>query len=175
MTAIGDKLIDLLLKENGELKTKLAERNVLLREAYEAGDHNVFGTDLDERIKAAISASAEPSSPKFGVLAGEPEIIGERCKDGGTCHHGCTQTCFRRLNCGALTGSGLNPDWSEPTAPVEIDERAAFEKEFPVPGGVRFLEADNCYVDERLDYEGGGSYQPAWEAWQARAALERKL
>ncbi|KEY87778.1 hypothetical protein MBA34_13485 [Pseudomonas capeferrum] len=58
---------------------------------------------------------------------------------------------------------------AEPSAPVERDE---FEKEFPVPGGVRFLEADNCYVDERFDYEGGGSYQPAWEAWQARAALE---
>ena len=71
--------------------------------------------------------------------------------------------------CCALSAS------AEPSAPVERDERDSFEKEFPVPGGVRFLEADNCYVDGRLDYEGGGSYQPAWEAWQARAALERKL
>jgi len=31
----------------------------LLREAYEAGDHNVFGTDLDDRIKSALDKIKE--------------------------------------------------------------------------------------------------------------------
>ena len=31
----------------------------LLREAYEAGNHNIFGTDLDSRIDAALKPAAE--------------------------------------------------------------------------------------------------------------------
>lgn len=31
----------------------------LLREAYEAGDHNIFGTDLDSRIDAELKPAAE--------------------------------------------------------------------------------------------------------------------
>ena len=31
----------------------------LLREAYEAGDHNIFGTDLDSRIDAALKPAEE--------------------------------------------------------------------------------------------------------------------
>lgn len=59
-------------------------------------------------------------APICGVLAGEPEIIGERCKDGGKCHHECKEVCFRRdgNHCVPLTGSRLNDDWSEPAAPV---------------------------------------------------------
>lgn len=56
------------------------------------------------------------TKPTCGVLAGEPVIIGERCADGGTCHHCCTAECFRRACCVPLTASGLNDDWS---APVE--------------------------------------------------------
>lgn len=52
--------------------------------------------------------------PLFGVLAGEPEIIGERCADGGKCHHRCTDTCWRRTSCAPLSGSGLRYDWSAP-------------------------------------------------------------
>lgn len=50
--------------------------------------------------------------PIYGILAGEPEIIGERCADGGTCHHHCTDTCWRRTSCAPLSGSGLPLDWS---------------------------------------------------------------
>lgn len=50
--------------------------------------------------------------PICGILAGEPEIIGERCADGGKCHHRCTDTCSRRATCAPLSGSGLLPDWS---------------------------------------------------------------
>ena len=53
-------------------------------------------------------------TPLFGVLAGEPELIGIRCADGGSCHHMCRAVCSRRTGCVPLTGSGLNDDWSEP-------------------------------------------------------------
>lgn len=55
----------------------------------------------------------------FGVLAGEPEIIGERCADGGKCHHGCEDTCKRRATCMPLTGSGLDYKW-EPKQQEEV-------------------------------------------------------
>lgn len=45
------------------LRAQLAEVNSLLREVYEAGDYNVFGTDLDSRARDALSASAKPSAP----------------------------------------------------------------------------------------------------------------
>ena len=52
--------------------------------------------------------------PLFGILAGEPEIIGERCADGGKCHHRCAAGCWRRTSCAPLSGSGLRYDWSAP-------------------------------------------------------------
>jgi hypothetical protein len=54
--------------------------------------------------------------PMFGVLAGEPEFIGERCADGGTCHHKCVEACFRKDCCVPLRGSGLADDWKPVTA-----------------------------------------------------------
>ena len=59
--------------------------------------------------------------PLFGVLAGEPEIIGERCADGGKCHHRCTDTCSRRSTCAPLSGSGLRFDWSVPALRADAD------------------------------------------------------
>lgn len=96
------------------IPSSLAESAV---DAFAAiGMHDQLDALNEILAKAAEQHQGEPVAlkPKFGILAGEPEIIGERCRDGGACHHECTQTCFRRLNCGALTGSGLNPDWSEP-------------------------------------------------------------
>jgi len=49
--------------------------------------------------------------PLFGILAGEPEIIGERCADGAKCHHACKDVCGRRKTCLPLTGSGLDSKW----------------------------------------------------------------
>lgn len=46
-----------------------------------------------------------------GILAGEPEVIGERCKDGGACHHKCEGSCFRENFCSPLSLSGLNEKW----------------------------------------------------------------
>jgi hypothetical protein len=58
-----------------------------------------------------------PKAPTSGILAGEPEVLGERCKDGGKCHHSCTAQCFRRevANCVPLGASGLTDSW-EPQA-----------------------------------------------------------
>lgn len=67
-------------------------------------------------VEGALSAppASEPKGPLFGILAGEPEIIGQRCADGGTCHHRCATECFRKDGCVPLTGSGLRYDWSAP-------------------------------------------------------------
>lgn len=37
------------------------------------------------------------------------------CPDGGTCHHGCRRTCFRRAHCEPL--SGVFPDEQWPVEP----------------------------------------------------------
>ncbi|BAO20645.1 hypothetical protein [Pseudomonas phage PPpW-3] len=61
---------------------------------------------------------------------------------------------------------------AEPSAPVEIDERAAFEEWYirDVGPGLANLSRANAgsrtYIDEDA--------MSAWEGWQARAALERK-
>lgn len=65
--------------------------------------------DLAELAQARCEQQA-----KFGILAGEPEIIGERCADGGKCHHKCQDECSRRKSCVPLSGSGLANDWSVP-------------------------------------------------------------
>lgn len=81
-----------------------------------------------QQIDAALSASAEPQKPKFGVLAGEPEVLGERCSDGGTCHHRCESTCFRKDCCVPLSGAGLNDDWSIPGTLDKSTEGGAHEE-----------------------------------------------
>lgn len=55
------------------------------------------------------------AKPTCGVLAGEPEIVGTRCADGGKCHHSCVDVCWRKDNCGPLTLSGLTDDWKAPS------------------------------------------------------------
>ncbi|MDG9784685.1 Lar family restriction alleviation protein [Metapseudomonas otitidis] len=81
---------------------------------------NASTRQLAERIAALIASPTPPASehkaPLFGILAGEPEIIGQRCADGGTCHHRCNTECFRKDGCVPLSGSGLRDDWSAPPA-----------------------------------------------------------
>lgn len=54
--------------------------------------------------------------PTCGILAGEPEVIGQRCADGGTCHHRCIPIdgCFRKATCVPLSASGLDNKWNVP-------------------------------------------------------------
>jgi hypothetical protein len=58
------------------------------------------------------------TKPQCGIRVGEKEVIGDRCADGGKCHHMCDTECFRRDCCVPLTASGLNDDWSIPDEPV---------------------------------------------------------
>lgn len=55
------------------------------------------------------------TEPTCGILAGEQEIVGERCADGGKCHHNCLSKCWRRDSCLPLGASGLQDDWTTPT------------------------------------------------------------
>lgn len=71
--------------------------------------------------------------PICGILAGEPEIIGERCADGATCHHRCAAGCWRRTSCAPLSGSGLRYDWSAPALRAH-DDLAGDRFEDPVAG-----------------------------------------
>lgn len=34
-----------------------------------------------------------------------------KCRDGGACHHGCAQECFREKHCGPLSGAFPNNEW----------------------------------------------------------------
>lgn len=127
--------------------------------------------------------------PICGILAGEPEIIGERCADGATCHHRCAAGCWRRTSCAPLSGSGLRYDWSAPALrahdglagdrfedPVAgwlglgVDEREAFEAwaktqgdKWLIVGGLQWSAGTDDYASARTN--------AAWAAWQARAAL----
>lgn len=75
-----------------------------------------------ERVKRFDDSLASERAPTCGVLAGEPEVIGVLCKDGGKCHHQCETACFRQQTCSPLTASGLGHDW-QPTVPgVEVTE-----------------------------------------------------
>lgn len=76
------------------------------------------------------------TTPTCGILAGEDEIVGERCLDGGACHHLCgrlqpgTMHCARRheLRCAPLAASGLADDWS---VPPSIDDPTHPDWPFP--------------------------------------------
>ncbi|WP_286919731.1 hypothetical protein [Pseudomonas sp. UBA6753] len=67
-----------LTNDNNELHAKLAERDALLREIYESAEQDEpIGAGLFSSIKVALSASAEPSAPKFEACKGNG-VIGWR-------------------------------------------------------------------------------------------------
>lgn len=109
--------------------------------------------------------------PICGVLAGEPEIIGERCADGGKCHHRCTDTCLRRSTCAPLSGSGLRFDWSVPALRADAD-LAGDRFEVPVSGwsgpAHDEREAFNAEYD-RICNRPLTMREIAWRMCQARA------
>lgn len=80
---------------------------------YEEGTAFGWNACLDEIAKLG---------PLFTrPVQGDPEIIGERCADGGKCHHMCKTECFRKDGCVPLGSSGLTDDWKEPSAPTFAD------------------------------------------------------
>jgi len=105
------------------------------------------------RKTALLSASAEPSAPKDWCSTMERPKSKCGCPDCGS----------------SLVQIG------EPSAPVERDERAAFEHfECEDPNGPQVdpMWMLRCTINP--DNYGILSVQSDWQAWQSRAALERK-
>jgi guanosine-3',5'-bis(diphosphate) 3'-pyrophosphohydrolase len=75
-------------------------------------------TRADPRLRELAVGQATPATrATCGILAGEPEIVGTRCLDGGTCHHNCEIGCTRRaMGCGPLSASRLNDQWTGRTS-----------------------------------------------------------
>ncbi|MBB3017625.1 hypothetical protein FHR70_000665 [Microvirga lupini] len=63
--------------------------------------------NLRRKTDYLLSASAEPTN------VGDGEVLGERCIDGGTCHHDCKTRCFRRECCTHF--SDYTGPWAYPT------------------------------------------------------------
>lgn len=131
--------------ERDELREQLAERDALLRDCFTAMLKGGYSKPLRERIKAVLSASAEPSAPKCGHTA---------CKSLGEPHPFCD--FVQSL---------------EPSAPVERDERAAFEAAW---SKLHKHEGKSPFMRiEPLGNYRWGDVHEGWIMWQARAALER--
>jgi len=168
--AMWQKAFNVAIQERDTLRAEV-ER---LRAQLDERDHQLglIGTCLGEILVAAKHIRA-------GVGLTGPQLLqfGEELRD-------CLSASAEPSAPACLTckGSGLEYDSGaahpcsdcKTSAPVEIDERAEFEAKFTVPYGVSWDSEDERYYDNRYLDEGGGDYQPAWEAWQARAALERK-
>lgn len=135
------------------LRAKLADRdaqrsfaNEIISAAYEGGSFE--GGDIQD---VAV---------KHGLLRIESRA--EECGEACACReYGFPAECYRKT---ALLSAS-----AEPSAQVEIDERADFEAHYLVD--LAFEEADFHMDGERYVWQ---ATQDRWEAWQARAALERK-
>jgi hypothetical protein len=132
------------------LRAQLAERDTLLREAIEddVGEY-ILGATWHSRARAVLSASAEPSAPDCDHCAGAGhDYYGEKC------------------------------DHCKRPAPVERDERAAFEAayaaEFSEVRGTPYTAADVASMRNGDWYGDRPFLNGQWAGWQARAALERK-
>jgi hypothetical protein len=165
-----------------EADDKLVERDALLREWLELHRRQQQPVTLHERTEAALSASAEPSAPapmpaymeaacdKFDWT---PEEALRFYSEGK--HFDIDRGRTRILCTGAIAShalKGMGGEYAdmkgvEPSAPVERDERAAFESWAKSEG--HFNIRRNPYGYYRFT-----SAAMAWKGWQARAALERK-
>ena len=133
------------------MRTKLAERDALLRDLVELGICDTDWAELDDilsRAQGALSASAVPSVPSL--------VECDACPRSG----GCVNTCMKA------------PASAKPSAPVEIDERAAFETWYIRDVGPGLANLSRINTGSRA-YEDEDAMS-AWEGWQARAALENK-
>lgn len=146
-------------KANQKLKAQLTEAHALLRDtkAMLASElsYELFAKMANhiKRIDAALSASAYP--------------INELCADGAHELVPFRSDCVR---CG-------EPYSAEPSAPVERDERAEFERKFVVQEGVFFSGERNEYRSmngRAIEETDATDLNLRLSGWQARAALERK-
>ncbi|WP_377706266.1 hypothetical protein ACFMKY_18105 [Pseudomonas protegens] len=133
----------------------LAERDALLRAIAELpGVRAMQPGVIFDRIKAALSAGAEPSAPKCHCDM-RTKLVGDGC---------------------AVCNPGLATDLQEPSAPVERDERAEFEQAFVVQEGVFFSKERNEYRSmngRSIEYTDATDLNLRLQGWQARAALDK--
>lgn len=78
----------------------------------------------DVQFNSTMLCMAHMDLGDFMVTFGDVvvEKIGVRCADTGVCHHGCTETCFRKDSCVPLSISGLDDKW-QPKSTVVLTPR----------------------------------------------------
>ncbi len=133
--------------ESTKLRAQLAERDALLQEIRRKP--GLFSGDFILRLDETLSASAEPRPFRT------PDCPDCACVQDGQC------LC-----------SPSKPS-AEPSAPVEIDERADFERHVILTTG-RPIDSELKRHPVRHDEYECRTMQTRWNDWQARAALDRK-
>lgn len=132
------------------LRAQLTERDALLRKVVKKG-----------------SISRAETMQAIALIGGEVEVECRECAGTGgighmeICEH-CKGSGFTKVSASA-----------EPSAPVEIDERAAFEKAV-VDKAERFHPNLDQYGEHPDAEYRDANIEWAWGLWKARAALERK-
>ncbi|MNJ54522.1 hypothetical protein D3C77_499650 [compost metagenome] len=149
-----DRALSVAYAEIDTLRTKLGEAHVLLKSCAEMIDDGVGRSEEEwriiRRLRTALSASAEPSAPNEDDYM--PEGVVEA----------------------AIHGQLIDL----PSAPVERDERAAFEAsyvtEYNTANTATYTAEDISALRKGCGYGPRPYLNGQWEGWQARAALERK-
>ena len=164
-----------------DLRAQLAERDALLRDLVSMDIPRTAAAI--ERAKQILSASAEPNQCD-GCQAGIPLVNGAHRmgKPGGyadtmSCQAGkyasAEPSASKCEDGGMCEGSSHKCDSCEPSAPVECDERADFERHVILATG-RPIDSELKRHPVRHDEYECRTMQTRWNDWQARAALERK-
>ena len=183
----------------GRLKSELAERDALLhRWVGKFGHLGGCATPLRDETKAALSASAEPSSTAWSCGPCKVEMADKRPCDlcgaepiapYSATHYYPAAAPDRKWRkqvgglwcefCGGkwlpLDEQGMSHEYVaiEPSAPVERDERAAFEAYMDEIVRVNNVNGIEYPISRRCDL-CATTRAVMFEGWQARAALERK-
>lgn len=134
------------------LRTQLANLNALLRDIKDEGATWPLRKSLVSRLETALANGAVLSA------SAEPSAP-KSCGACGGCANGCQL------------------DKDSPSAPVELDERAAFEQAFVVQDGVFFSPDRKEYRSmngRSIEETDAIDLNLRLSGWKARAALERK-
>lgn len=175
--------LESLKGEANDLRAQLADRDALLKEVLIKTDKWML-PDLYERIRLSLkAASAEPSAiadphgcnkcthPECGKFDGPHKVECRAMADNACARPDAEPSApeeiervFFKAGQDLLIGVKSIPLQG---APVEIDERAAFDAAY---------ERGDFYIEEA---RSGFTYQDyrrhqAWAVWKVRAALERK-
>jgi len=113
------------LSTPGGSMSQLEDERTRLREALRHVGHYLESPASYSKEEFAFVAEIVNTEGRCLSEAGvesvpETEILGQSCIDGGTCHHGCEDRCFRRESCGPL--SGYDGPWEYDTARQNLRE-----------------------------------------------------